>query len=143
MIASQELFMSASVASGAAAAAANTIKARGKGVTLPNMIFKLIKPGKPLRENQVCFKVPLNVNKMQIRNYLEEIYKLDIVKVDTSILLGKRRLNYLGFHFKRPDVKKAYVTLKDKFEFPEFVNPPPVRKPKAGEPAAAAAAAPK
>lgn len=104
------------MASNVAAAVGNNL--RKKGVTLPNMIFTMIRPGKPIPDNQVCFKVPLNVNKMQVKNYLEEIYKVKVQKVNTSILLGKRRLNFLGFHKKRPDVKKAYVTLNENFKFP-------------------------
>lgn len=39
----------------------------------------------------VAFRVPLNFNKLQIRNYLEELYKIDIVSVNTLIYLGMNR----------------------------------------------------
>jgi hypothetical protein len=37
----------------------------------------------------VAFRVPLHYNKLQIRNYLEEIYKIDVVDVHTMIYLGQ------------------------------------------------------
>ena len=56
----------------------------------PNAIYKLVKPGKKLAPNEVLFHVPLWHNKIQIKNYLEEIYNVEVQRVDTSILQGKR-----------------------------------------------------
>lgn len=73
---------------------------------LPNQIFTMIKidkTGGPVNPNApltvpkerdpklVAFKVPLNFNKIQIRNYLEEIYKVEIEKVHTLIYLGTQQ----------------------------------------------------
>jgi len=67
----------------------------------------------------VAFRVPLNYNKLQIRNYLEEIYKIDVVDVRTMIYLGKERRNYrTGLREKRSDYKKAYVRLLHPFPYP-------------------------
>jgi ribosomal protein L23 len=92
----------------------------------PNAIYKLVKPGKKLAPNEVLFHVPLWHNKIQIKNYLEEIYNVEVQRVDTSILQGKRKLIRTGrsrtpFADKEPDIKKAYVTLKNQtFEFPDL-----------------------
>jgi ribosomal protein L23 len=71
------------------------------------------------RENQVVFRVPLNVNKPQIMNYLEQIYQVKVKRVDTMIYLGKtKRSNSTGKLYKLKDYKKAVVILEDPFEFP-------------------------
>lgn len=75
--------------------------------------------------NEVLFHVPLWHNKTQIKNYLEEIYNVEIERVDTLVQLGKsKRVATRGqrtpFIKKLPDIKKAYVTLKNKtFKYPE------------------------
>jgi len=67
----------------------------------------------------VAFRVPLHYNKMQIRNYLEEIYRISIVDVRTLIYLGKSsRSRKTGLWVKKPDWKKAYVRLLHPFPFP-------------------------
>jgi len=57
------------------------------------------------------FLVEKNANKIQIKDAVEEIYKVKVNKVNTQISEGKlKRVRYqLG---KTPDVKKAIVTLK-------------------------------
>lgn len=41
---------------------------------MPAMFFKMVKPAKQLLPNQVVFRVPIDVNKIQIKRYLETIY---------------------------------------------------------------------
>jgi large subunit ribosomal protein L23 len=62
--------------------------------------------------NQVLFRVRPDANKDEIRKAVESFFKVKVVKVRTSRLLGKvRRVGRnLG---KRPDWKKAYVTLAE------------------------------
>jgi large subunit ribosomal protein L23 len=57
------------------------------------------------------FEVAKSANKVQIRKAIEEIFKVGVVGVRTSIRKG---VDYtVGWHKTRtPDVKKAVVTLK-------------------------------
>mmetsp|Transcript_16352 Transcript_16352/g.29374 ORF Transcript_16352/g.29374 Transcript_16352/m.29374 type:complete len:104 (-) Transcript_16352:340-651(-) len=92
----------------------------------PNAIYKLVRPGKQLAPNEVLFHVPLWHNKIQIKNYLEEIYNVKVARVDTTIQAGKEKLYRTkrfpsGIRKRDPDIKKAYVTLEDTtFKFPDI-----------------------
>lgn len=67
--------------------------------------------------NQYTFEVAEKANKIEIRKAVEDIFKVKVLKVNTSKVRGKeRRLGrYSG---KTSDWKKAIVTLKagDKIE---------------------------
>lgn len=60
------------------------------------------------------FRVAKDANKIEIRKAVEEIAKPDkvtVVKVNTMNVRGKRRRIGRGRESKRPDWKKAIVTL--------------------------------
>jgi large subunit ribosomal protein L23 len=61
--------------------------------------------------NQVVFRIRPGANKDQIREVIEELFKVTVVKVRTANFLGKerRRGRTAG---RRPNWKKAYITLK-------------------------------
>ncbi|MCC3145081.1 50S ribosomal protein L23 [Halanaerobium sp. Z-7514] len=62
--------------------------------------------------NTYTFKVAKNSNKVEIRNAVEEIFKVKVINVNTMNVRGKKRR--LGFHEgKKPDWKKALVTLAE------------------------------
>jgi large subunit ribosomal protein L23 len=62
--------------------------------------------------NQVVFRVHPHANKVEIRHAVETLFKVKVEKVRTSRLLGKMRR--VGKHLgRRPDWKKAYVTLAE------------------------------
>jgi large subunit ribosomal protein L23 len=62
--------------------------------------------------NQVVFRVHPHANKVEIRHAVETLFKVRVEKVRTSRLLGK--LRRVGRHIgRRPDWKKAYVTLAE------------------------------
>jgi large subunit ribosomal protein L23 len=62
--------------------------------------------------NQVVFRVHRRASKDEIRRAVEGFFKVKVEKVRTVNLLGKHRR--VGRHFgKRPDWKKAYVTLAE------------------------------
>jgi large subunit ribosomal protein L23 len=62
--------------------------------------------------NQVVFRVHPRANKVEIRHAVETLFKVRVEKVRTSRLLGK--LRRVGRHVgRRPDWKKAYVTLAE------------------------------
>lgn len=62
--------------------------------------------------NKYVFRTVLNADKREIKHAIEEIFKVDVIKVNTSIMHGKKRR--MGrFEGKRSDWKKAIVTLKE------------------------------
>jgi large subunit ribosomal protein L23 len=62
--------------------------------------------------NQVVFRVNPRASKIDIRRAIEVLFKVKVEKVRTSRQLGKVRR--VGRHLgRRPDWKKAYVTLAE------------------------------
>ncbi len=74
------------------------------------------------KANQVVFRVRSEATKGAIRDAVEELFKVTVLKVRTINLMGKSRRTGRSAG-KRPDWKKAYVTLKegDRIEFFEGV----------------------
>lgn len=62
--------------------------------------------------NQVTFAVEPGANKIEIKQAIESLFKVSVLEVNTIAMRGKRKR--LGrFVGKRPDWKKAVVTLKE------------------------------
>ena len=60
----------------------------------------------------VVFRVDSRANKLQIKHAVELLFDVKVLKVNTLNVEGKkRRIRYR--EGKRPDWKKAYVTLRD------------------------------
>lgn len=67
---------------------------------------------------QVLFKVRPEANKIEVKHAVETLFKVKVVKVRMARYLGKIRR--IGRHMgRRPEWKKAYVTLRegDKIDF--------------------------
>ncbi len=67
---------------------------------------------------QYVFEVDRDANKIEIQSAVERLFKVKVLQVRTSNVLGK--MKRLGRRYgKRPDWKKAIVTLKegDRIEF--------------------------
>lgn len=60
--------------------------------------------------NQYSFLVSKNSNSFEIKNAIEQIFKVKVHKVNTSILRGKGK-TFKGQYGFRKDIKKAIVTL--------------------------------
>lgn len=61
-----------------------------------------------MQENKYTFIVPLNANKVEIRQAVEAIFKVKVLEVNTIRVMGK--VKRMGKHSgKRPDTKKAIV----------------------------------
>lgn len=61
--------------------------------------------------NQIAFEVDKKANKIEIKEAVEKLFKVHVIKVHTINMLGKRKR--LGrSQGKKPDWKKAIVTLK-------------------------------
>jgi len=66
-----------------------------------------------LREkNQVVFEVAREANKIDIKNAVEALFKVNVTSVNTLVMRGKDRRMGRGYA-KMQNWKKAMVTLKD------------------------------
>ncbi len=67
----------------------------------------------------IAFKVLRDANKIEIKDAVEKIFKVKVQSVRTANFHGKKRRQgrYSG---RRPDWKKAYVTLKQGEKMIEF-----------------------
>ena len=64
------------------------------------------------QSNQVSFEVDRRANKIEIKQAVEKLFKVDVITVNTMTVKGK--VKRLGcFSGKRSDWKKAIVTLKE------------------------------
>ena len=65
-----------------------------------------------MEDNKYSFQVARDANKIEIKRAVEEIFKVKVLNVTTRNLKGK--LKRMGkYQGKRPDTKRAIVTLKD------------------------------
>ncbi len=74
-----------------------------------------------LKENQrtMTFKVARDANKSEIKEAVERIFKVKVESVRTANFHGKTRRQG-RFSGRRPDWKKAYVTLREGEKMVEF-----------------------
>lgn len=80
--------------------------------------LKLVEQGK------YTFEVAPTATKVQIREAVETIFKVDVVAVNTTIMPGKKRRDFRSRSYgSTPQWKKAIVTLKpdQRIEFFEGV----------------------
>ena len=67
------------------------------------------------------FKVPVNVNKIEIKQAVEEVFGVKVAAVNTIRVQGK--LKRMGrFEGRRPSYKKAIVTLTSDSKTIEFFD---------------------
>ena len=71
-----------------------------------------------LRDGRYTFEVDLRANKVEIRKAVEEIWSVRVTGVNTMVCHGKTRRVGRSTG-RRPDWKKAFVTLRegDRIEF--------------------------
>ncbi|KAL2094134.1 hypothetical protein ACEWY4_011446 [Coilia grayii] len=89
----------------------------------PGWFLSLVRPGKEQPPDTVQFRVPLEMTKFDVRNYLQKIYNVPVVAVRTRIQFGSnKKRNHLNQRVKHPDYKVAYVQLGEgqTFEFPNL-----------------------
>lgn len=77
------------------------------------------KTSQMMQENKYTFQVPLNSNKVEIRQAVEAIWGVKVVSVNTIRVMGKtkRMGRFVG---KRSDYKKAIVKLAEGNTIPLF-----------------------
>ena len=62
--------------------------------------------------NQYVFEVATQANRLEIKNAVEALFKVKVEAVRTLVVRGKTKA-YRRTIGKRPNWKKAYVTLKE------------------------------
>lgn len=62
--------------------------------------------------NTVVFQVDPRANKMQIRQAVEALFQVKVLRVNTMNMLGKKKRVRFR-EGKKPDWKKAYVMLRE------------------------------
>ncbi len=69
--------------------------------------------------NTYTFKVSMNANKIEIKKAIEAIFAVKVLNVNTITMMGKpKRLG--KYNGKRPDWKKAIVTLREGDKIADF-----------------------
>lgn len=69
--------------------------------------------------NTYTFKVSINANKIEIKKAIEHIFSVKVLDVNTIRMMGKpKRLG--RYNGKRPDWKKAIVTLREGDKIADF-----------------------
>ena len=62
-------------------------------------------------QNKIVFKVPNNVNKLNLKKNIEKIFKVNVIKVNTITKKSKSKIIRGKIGYKK-GYKKALVTLK-------------------------------
>jgi len=70
--------------------------------------------------NQFVFEVDVNANKIQIKEAVETIFNVDVIKVATMIQPLKRGRRGRKYYQRSPEWKKAIVTLPKGQTIPLF-----------------------
>lgn len=63
-------------------------------------------------QNKVVFQVAKDATKAEIADAIQELFKVQVVKVNTLVVKGKTK-RWRGRPGRRSDVKKAIVTLAE------------------------------
>ena len=62
-------------------------------------------------QNKIVFKVPRNANKLNLKNNIEKIFKVNVIKINILNKKTRSRLRQ-GRRIKVAGYKKAIITLK-------------------------------
>jgi large subunit ribosomal protein L23 len=62
--------------------------------------------------NKVVFKVPLEATKDEVKQAVEALFRVRVLKVNTVVQKGKTK-RFRGIPGRRSDIKKAIVTLHE------------------------------
>ncbi|MEO0562131.1 MAG: 50S ribosomal protein L23 [Chloroflexota bacterium] len=63
--------------------------------------------------NQYVFEVPLEANKLQVREAVELIFGVEVVKIRTMVMPAKRGRRGRDWYMRTKMWKKAIITLAD------------------------------
>jgi large subunit ribosomal protein L23 len=88
---------------------------QGPKVWLPNFVLTMVRSGRESKPNEVVFRVPRVLNRLDIKQYLEGLYGVTVQSVATFNFLGKTTRNGRR---RIPSRKNAIVTLNEPFQYP-------------------------
>jgi len=61
---------------------------------------------------QIVFKVDLSANKREIKQAVEKLFNVEVLKVTTSVVKGKTKRNRFGI-YRKSNYKKAFVSISE------------------------------
>ncbi|XP_016072009.1 PREDICTED: 39S ribosomal protein L23, mitochondrial isoform X2 [Miniopterus natalensis] len=88
-----------------------------------NFFIQMVRPGTVQPEDTVQFRIPMEMTRVDLRNYLERIYSVPVAAVRTRVQHGSnRKRDHRNVRVKKPDYKVAYVQLAhgQTFTFPDL-----------------------
>lgn len=89
----------------------------GDQIDFVNMNIFLVRTNKKMDENSIKFKIPKNLSKPELKQFLSKLYSMNIEKVTTAILPGKVHYSIMHKHYIRTkDVKKAVVKINKRVD---------------------------
>ncbi|XP_068964723.1 large ribosomal subunit protein uL23m isoform X2 [Petaurus breviceps papuanus] len=92
-----------------------------------NFFIQLVRPGTAQPEDTVQFRIPMEMTRVDLKNYLQKVYDVPVAAVRTRIQHGSnKKRDHRNVRIKQPDYKVAYVQL-----FPDLF-PEKDRSPEAG-----------
>uniref|UniRef100_A0A2K6TCI1 Large ribosomal subunit protein uL23m n=1 Tax=Saimiri boliviensis boliviensis TaxID=39432 RepID=A0A2K6TCI1_SAIBB len=75
-----------------------------------NFFIQLVRPGTAQPEDTVQFRIPMEMTRVDLRNYLERIYNVPVAAVRTRVQHGANsKRDHRNVRIKKPDYKVAYV----------------------------------
>lgn len=78
-----------------------------------NKQIYLVRTGKELPDNVLCFRTEQSLTKPEIKQYLTKLYGLEIKKVNTWNKMGKINKTRTRTYYRDPDFKKVIVELEN------------------------------
>ena len=64
---------------------------------------------------QIVFKVDLSANKREIKQAVEKLFNVEVLKVTTSVVKGKTKRNRFVI-YRKSNYKKAFVSISEDSE---------------------------
>ncbi|KAF9206996.1 hypothetical protein BGZ49_001414 [Haplosporangium sp. Z 27] len=92
-----------------------------KKLYFPSTVLKLVRNGPNVLavSNTLTFRVPPSMNKFDIKSYLSNIYKINVLNVRTANMPAKLAGSGGNSIMKRQKFKKAVVTIDQDFKWPD------------------------
>lgn len=92
-----------------------------KQVFLPSHVITLLKKDR-LPPNEACFKVPLRFNKFDLRDYLWNLYNVEVNKVRSYVQQQQIARKRGGARYRPQPLKFMTVELARPFQWPELLT---------------------
>lgn len=102
---------------------------KGFAAYFPNIVVAMVRSGVPRRPNEFVFRVPKFLNKFDVQQYFEKLYKVTVTSVDTYNFVGRiSRLSQAGGGRRYPEKKQVIITIKEEIDRENGGKPVPIFK---------------